>query len=266
MKRLTVMALALALALAAGMAIPATAQAATETLTLSVIDPIGDNTGHVDVVRMMLDFDPATGDYEITLVADPANPFDGEFRVNILLFNTDDASMFRDVVNDFNLSEPVNSLTLTGTSVPLTGWEAGDTVYTNSLGDTPNPPGTFLYRSTVSGFPLTFLTNEDYIAFADRNQPTVVEVLTPQLRSERLIDEAQLLVATNLLTQDQADGLIDKLTAAIASIEAGRTNPALHQIDAFILQVEGFVPAILPAGQAEVLIQEAQAIQSELDG
>src|SRR5882724_11154883 len=77
----------------------ATAQA--EPLVFSFADPVGDNTGAIDVTAMSFDFDNATGDYTITLTATTANPFVGQFRVNINLFNPDAitiANLFSDAL------------------------------------------------------------------------------------------------------------------------------------------------------------------------
>jgi hypothetical protein len=54
-------------------------------------------------------------------------------------------------------------------------WNVGQHVFTNSLAGTGNPDGTSLFRSSVNGPPIGgFLTNEDYIAFADDAQPTII--------------------------------------------------------------------------------------------
>ena len=44
---------------------------------------MGDHTGIVDAVRMEFQFDSLSGEYEITLFADPLNPFVGNFRINV---------------------------------------------------------------------------------------------------------------------------------------------------------------------------------------
>jgi hypothetical protein len=236
-------------------------------LTISVTDPIGDHTGAIDVTRMLMDFDPATGDYEIVLKADPANPFDANFRVNMHLFNVDDPSLFSDALNDFLLGTPTTTLILSGVSSALTGWEAGDQVFTNSLGGTPNPPGSSLFRSTVSNFPIGFLTNEDFIAFADRTQPASVQILIAEIRAQRLADDVQDLVDAVTLTQDQADGLLDKLNAILEKIADGRVRPAANQLQAFINQVKGFVNAgVLTATDGQQLIDAAQAAIDQLVG
>ena len=62
---------------------------------ISWTDPVGDNTGMVDLVGMDFTFD-ATGDYTIDLSADEANPFVGDFRININLFNVTLDEFFQD--------------------------------------------------------------------------------------------------------------------------------------------------------------------------
>jgi hypothetical protein len=148
-------------------------------LALAVEDPIGDNTGLTDLTGMTLRFDPQTGIYELELVASAAQPIQGEFRVNINLFNPSRQSFFDDTVNDFNLQTPTTTLKLTGYHRALHGWMPGDEVHTNSLRGTPNPPGSTLFRSGISHFPMGFLNNEDTIAFADLTRPAVVVVAGP---------------------------------------------------------------------------------------
>ena len=151
---------------------------ASPRLEIAVSDPVGDNTGPIDVTQMSMTWDAGTGDYEITLTSDPAHPFDGAFRININLFNVDDPSAFNDTGNDFVLAASTDALVLTGSASVLTRWDVGDDVHTNSLGGTPNPPGTSLFRSSVTTPPFAFLTNEDVIAYADVTRPAVVRPAT----------------------------------------------------------------------------------------
>jgi hypothetical protein len=58
-------------------------------LLLEFDDPVGDDVGRVDVTKMEMRFDSFTGDYEIKLFATAAEPFLGDFRVNINLYNQD---------------------------------------------------------------------------------------------------------------------------------------------------------------------------------
>jgi hypothetical protein len=246
-----------------------TAQA--DRLTFSYTDPVGDQTGAIDVTKMTVFFDNATGRYGIVLRSTAANPFVGQFRVNINLFNPDTApssSLFQDVVNDFNLATATTKLTLRGTNVNLLAWNAGDRVATNTLAGLGNPPGGSFFRSQVTNFPLGFLTNEDAIAFGPAGVTTIT-VFTPQHRIELLRDDVEVLLERGLLTQDQADGLMDKLEAAIASLNGGNTGAACSQLHAFINQVNAFLNAgILPPDEGEALIDGlvygAEAIRDQI--
>ena len=149
--------------------------AAPARRSLCVVDPVGDNLGHVDLVKMVMTFDDTTGDYQVFLTADAAAPFVGSFRVNLNLYNPDAPSLFQDVINDFNIAMPSTTLILQGNDPALTVWNTGDRVFTNSLDGTPNPPGTTLFRSSAGSFPRSFLTNEDTLAFAKRPLPAIVQ-------------------------------------------------------------------------------------------
>jgi len=148
-------------------------------LAIQVNDPRGDQTGAIDVRKMRLVFDRSTGDYRIVLTASSDAPFVGAFRVNVNLFNpalgsARDPAVFSHTMADFDLSAPVTELVLAGTNPRLMQWEKGHEVYTNSLDGTPNPDGTSLFRSSVSNFPMGFLTNQDVIAPRDRAQPVKI--------------------------------------------------------------------------------------------
>lgn len=78
------------------------------------------------------------------------------------------------------------------------------------------------------------------------------------------LDIAQLEGAATL-TADQATGLSDKLEAALSSIAAGKTMPALNQLNAFANQVNAFVNAgALTSEQAEVLIGKVNETRTRL--
>jgi hypothetical protein len=136
-------------------------------LLVSVTDPVGDNTGQIDVIGMDFEFHNETGNYTILLTATDAEPFAGDFRININLFNldvattADDPSLFQDTINDFSLSVPSASLLLSGTNSRLLSWELGDRILLNNLPDgTPHPDGGTLFSSVVSGRPFQFLDND----------------------------------------------------------------------------------------------------------
>ena len=150
-------------------------------LTFSYLDPIGDQTGSVDVVGLTFDFDDSTGAYEIRLTADSANPFLGAFRVNINLFNADagttaaDPSLFSDTFNDFNLGSATTALTLTGTNTRLIAWDVGDRVAITGPAPLGVPDGSTSFQSAVRNLPDVEL--EDFIAYGEF---TVVRRAVPE--------------------------------------------------------------------------------------
>jgi hypothetical protein len=152
-----------------------TGSSAGSHLVINVDDPQRDHTGPIDVTRMTMRI-YGGGEYEIELIADDDAPFNGAFRVNMNLFNVNAGKLFKDVFNESVLMFPQERIVLRGTSPMLARWTPGDTVYTNSLAGTPNPPGASLFRSSVSSAPHGFLTNEDFIADGDRSIPAIVSV------------------------------------------------------------------------------------------
>ncbi|HUC40481.1 MAG TPA: hypothetical protein VMR92_06575, partial [Gemmatimonadales bacterium] len=68
------------------------------------------------------------------------------------------------------------------------------------------------------------------------------------------------------LTADRAAGLSAKLDAALASIATGKTTSALHQLDAFVSQVNGFVKkGALRQEQGAALIAKVTSTQARLE-
>lgn len=234
-------------------------------LTFSYVDPVGDSTCAIDVSRMVVVFDTATGNYKITLTSTSTMPFLGVFRVNINLYNPSRlpaASFFNDTMNDYTLAAGQTKLILTGTAPSLMAWAAGDTVAASTEAGLGNPPGVSYFRSAVNQFPDGFLTNEDTIAYGTTGFATVT-ALTPQGAVGGLMDDVQVLLETSVLTGDQARGLMDKLAAATASLNRGSANAACGQLAAFINQVRAFVQSgALTLGQGEALIQAAQAART----
>lgn len=167
-------------------------------LVLLTTDPAFDQLGaSPDLVHMSFAFDNATGNYVIELKATNENPFLGDFRVNINLFNLDvgttamDPSFFNDTLNDFSLTAPTTTLSLTGNDSRLISWNAGDRIMLNNFPDgSPSPDGATLFRSGVgvvsSG---DVATNEDMLGI--QSQIDIVgevqaEVL--DLKIEKLVD------------------------------------------------------------------------------
>jgi hypothetical protein len=146
-------------------------------LSFSIIDPVGDQQGTIDVTGMHMSWKPNNGHYTIVLTADTAHPFTGQFRVNINVYNPSAPagfSLFSDTLNDYGLgSTTTTTLTLTGSNATLKHWNAGDQVATHSFGlnggPLGNPPGVSLFRSSVVNLPFSFLTNEDVIGVNDQS-------------------------------------------------------------------------------------------------
>jgi hypothetical protein len=150
-------------------------------LTFSFSDPVGDQSGMIDLTGMTMDFDNATGNYNIVLTATATNPFVGTFRINANLFNPDttaDDSFFTDNQNDFNLSVATTTITLSGTSSKLLSWNAGDRVATSDLPFGP-PPGIPAFACGLLNIP--FGTGEDRLAFDAAGFTTISLAFTPTL-------------------------------------------------------------------------------------
>ena len=142
----------------------------SEQLYVVFTDPVGDSLGLVDVVGMGLSFDKVTGAYSLLLLADASDPFEGDLRININLYNPDtgttdcDPSFFEDNLNDY-LGYPTSTiLVLSGASHHLKSWDVGDRVATNTVpfGD---PDCSSLFRSAVVD--LDHPSQGDLIAYGD---------------------------------------------------------------------------------------------------
>jgi len=149
-------------------------------LSLTFVDPVGDNTGPIDVTQLSMTFDNTTGAYEIVLTATSEAPFQGPFRIVVNLWNPTASAFFSSGINDFDLSTGLTVIRLTGTSGALLAWGAGDVVATNTLAGLGNPPGISFFRTTVATPPFGFLTNEDAIAFGQGGSTVIHPLdLTP---------------------------------------------------------------------------------------
>ncbi|MCP5373814.1 MAG: PEP-CTERM sorting domain-containing protein [Hyphomicrobiales bacterium] len=136
--------------LALGLMLAATAGRAD---FISYSDPVGDQTGTIDVTGMGFTFNTATGDYTVDLTADAAHPFLGSFRVNINLFNVTLDELFQDVFNDYTLAVSQTALQLTGTNALLTGWSDSHNIVTSTLAGYGNPPNASFFATSVADLP-----------------------------------------------------------------------------------------------------------------
>src|SRR5437764_68642 len=119
-----------------------------------------------------------------------------------------------------------------------------------------NAAGQVVGRS-VTRF-VTFPENFDFRAVLWRpmTTPEWIEALAGQVKD---------LLAAGILTQDQADGLLNKLQQVRAKLDAEQREAAGQQTEAFVHQVEGFVTAsVLTAEQAQPLIGAARGIIDRL--
>ena len=130
---------------------------------ISFSDPVGDHTGIVDVTGMTLDFDVA-GNYTIDLTATAADPFNGNFRININLWNVSLDEFFQDPFNDFTLAAPTTSISLSGTDLLIADWLSTHTIATSTYAGFGNPAGSTLFRSSVADIPFqSVCASEDVI-------------------------------------------------------------------------------------------------------
>jgi hypothetical protein len=80
-----------------------------------------------------------------------------------------------------------------------------------------------------------------------------------------LTNDVEVLLESGTLTQDQADGLMDKLVTAITSLDKDRTRPACNKLGAFINQVNAFIRAgKLSPEEGQALIDEAEYVRDKI--
>jgi hypothetical protein len=143
---------------------------------------------------------------------------------------------------------------------------AGATVTYEVPVGSDNCPGATTALTEGLGSDSTFpigTTSETYTATDACDNATsctfTVKVLSPEEVADKLIERIEGLVSDGTLTQDQGDGLIDKLTEIIAKLESAQPlDPACNQLVAFINQVEAFMNAgFLTALEGQTLIDSA---------
>lgn len=201
-------------------------------------DPEGDFGGSVDVSDMVMKYDNATGNYEISLRSTAENPFVGAFRIDINLFNPDTGSLsctpswFADMSNDYDLAEPAKKITIVGNSGNLRGWTLDDRVATNStpfgsadclggffsaVSDLPMDGGA---SDTIAGGDVHEVVQQSGPILHDRfesvpDEPNQMPVAGPERTVAALEDES----VTFILTGSDADG--DDLVFEIVGVPEG---------------------------------------------
>jgi len=198
---------------------------------VSVTDPVGDNTGPIDAIGMDFEFHNETGNYTILLTATDAEPFAGDFRINIELFNldvgttADDPSLFQDIINDFSLSVSSTSLLLSGTNSRLLSWDIGDRILLNNLPDgIPHPDGATLFSSVVSGRPFQFLDND--VIGLDKEIaivtpiPPAIDLVASVLPSSRSVQVGNVATAFATIINAGSSTATDCGIAPLTSVQA----------------------------------------------
>ena len=145
------------------------------------------------------------------------------------------------------------------------------------VGETPqglaiNPNGTFAYVVNTED-----LGNGDVSVISTASNTVVATIavgLTPlfiafptrtQDPIAALIAQVESLIAAGTLTQNQGDGLIDKLEEAIAKRDQDQTGVACNQPSSFINQVNAFINNhSLSQAQGQSLINQTNAIRANL--
>ena len=94
---------------------------------------------------------------------------------------------------------------------------------------------------------------------------TVEEQPGPEAAIQDLMDDVQALVTGGALSQDRADGLLMKLSAAVTSLNNDLSTDACKQLKAFVNQVKATVKAKkLTSAAGEALIASAEEIRTQI--
>ena len=89
---------------------------------------------------------------------------------------------------------------------------------------------------------------------------------TPQAAVQLLMNDVGTLVSEGELNHGQGNGLLNKLSATIASLDRGRTNAGCNQLGAFVNQVHGLVRAgQLPIEAGQELIDAVERIRTQIN-
>jgi len=134
------------------------------------------------------------------------------------------------------------------------------------------PDGAVVYVSDISNNTVSIIRTSFNLVVASvavGNFPQGIAFGTleeePEVTIESLIAQVEALITGGTLTQNQRDGLIDKLEEAGAKIDAGQTSAACNQLSAFINQVQGLINnGSLTTAQGQALINAANSIKTNL--
>lgn len=175
---------------------------------------------------------------------------------------------------------PVASITVEGENTTV---QVGDVVWFNAYGS-KDPEGGLLSYSWNLGegwFPYAERTSHTYTEPGDytvqlevrdeRDESNRAEVSItvtqpgPEAAIQDLMNDVQALVTGGTLSQDRADGLLMKLSAALTSLNNDLSTDACKQLKAFVNQVKATVKAKkLPSATGQALIASAEEIRTQI--
>ena len=87
---------------------------------------------------------------------------------------------------------------------------------------------------------------------------------SPQDQIAALIDQIETLILGGTLTQNQGDGLIDKLNQVIIKLDNDQAGAACNQLSSFSNQVSAFINSGALTAEGQPLIDAANAIRTSL--
>jgi hypothetical protein len=126
------------------------------------------------------------------------------------------------------------------------------------------------FNYQAASITLGFLDPTTGTSSVEANSRGAVRILrapaTPQAAIQLLMIDVGTLVSEGELTQGQGNGLLNKLSATIGSLDRGRTNAGCNKLRAFVNQVHGLVRARqLPIGAGQELIDAVARIRTLID-
>ena len=145
--------------------------------------------------------------------------------------------------------------------------EGGELEYFWDFGDGPYPFGerTCHTFDAAGDFTVVLDVSDER---EDTHRATVDITVTqpgPEAAIQDLMNDVQALATGGTLSQDRADGLLTKLTAAITSLNNDLSADACKQLKAFVNQVRATIKAKkLTAAVGEALIASAQDIRTQI--
>ncbi len=157
-------------------------------------------------------------------------------------------------------------------SVSVIDTATNTVVATAPVGATPtgvtvNPIGTFTYVANSASNTVSVISSATNTVVATIPVGSSPLAIAFGVRDPiaGLIAQVQALVTAGSLTQNQGDGLIDKLNQVIAKLDNEQRAAACNQLSAFVNQVNAFInDGSLTSAQGQALIDAVNAIKTGL--